>query len=83
MIRGREHGHTDEHGRRAAAAEDRATAGVGVRQHMRVPQLIIGSAAIAAFVGAPGLRDDIFVGLVRIGTEQALTLPWCSTDSCR
>lgn len=36
--------------------------------------LIMGIAAIAAVVNGPGLGDDIFAGLARIGSAQALNL---------
>lgn len=36
--------------------------------------LLMGIAAIAAVVGGPGLGDDIFSGLARMGSEQALNL---------
>jgi osmoprotectant transport system permease protein len=41
--------------------------------------LIMGIAAIAAIVNGPGLGDDIFSGLARIGTSQALNLVLSAT----
>lgn len=41
--------------------------------------LIMGIAAIAAVVNGPGLGDDIFAGLARIGTSQALNLVLSAT----
>lgn len=41
--------------------------------------LIMGIAAIAAIVNGPGLGDDIFSGLARIGTSQALYLVLSAT----
>lgn len=41
--------------------------------------LIIGIAAIAAIVNGPGLGSDIFSGLARIGTDQALNLVLSAT----
>lgn len=41
--------------------------------------LIMGIAAIAAIVNGPGLGDDIFSGLARVGTSQALNLVLSAT----
>ncbi|MGH3086854.1 MAG: ABC transporter permease [Rubrobacteraceae bacterium] len=41
--------------------------------------LIMGIAAIAAVVNGPGLGEDIFAGLARIGTDQALDLVLSAT----
>jgi osmoprotectant transport system permease protein len=41
--------------------------------------LIVGIAAIAAIVGGPGLGDDIFSGLARIGSSVAMNLVLSAT----
>lgn len=41
--------------------------------------LIMGIAAIAAIVNGPGLGEDIFSGLARVGTDQALDLVLSAT----
>lgn len=48
----------------------------GIRMSTR---MIMGIAAISAFVSGPGLGNEIFTGLARLGSENAINAAWAGT----
>ncbi|MGW1994308.1 ABC transporter permease [Embleya sp. NPDC001921] len=42
-------------------------------------QMIMGIAAIAAYVSGPGLGNEIFTGLARLGSKNAINAAWAGT----
>ncbi|WP_439675210.1 ABC transporter permease [Embleya sp. MST-111070] len=42
-------------------------------------QMIMGIAAIAAYVSGPGLGNEIFTGLARLGSRNAINAAWAGT----